>query len=273
MPSWFSGERAVHPVIRLPALLVRARLRVRRGDPEAEEALEEAHGLATASNEIQRIGPAAAALAEHAWLCGGSADEVLGVVQSGFELAMRKESARSLGELGLWMRRAGALEEPPEKCAEPWAEWIRGRWREATDAWGRLGRPYERADALSEGDEDAQREALAVFLELGARPAAERVRAALRARGASGLPRGPRPGTRANPAGLTARQMDVLKLLGERLTYGEIARRLFVSKKTVENHVSALLDRLGAATSPEAVQIAKERGLLPQQDGGGKARV
>jgi len=251
------------PVIRLPALLVRARLRVRRGDPGAGEALEEALGLAAASNEIQRIGPAASALAEQVWLRGGASDEIVGGVRSGFELAVRRGAAPTVGELGLWMRRAAALEEPPEACPEPWAAWIRGNWQEAADAWAQLGRPYERADALSEGDEDAQREALAVFLELGARPAAERVRAALRARGVSGLPRGPRPKTRANPAGLTARQMDVLKLLSQRLTYEEVARRLFVSKKTVENHVSALLARLGAATSPEAVQIAKDRGLLP----------
>jgi len=266
------GRAARSPVIRLPALLVRARLRVRRGDPGAEGILEEALALAMESNEIQRIGPAASALAEQVWLRGGNTDELVDAVRSGYELAVRMRSARSLGELGLWLRRAGALEEPPEPCPEPWDAWIRGNWREAAEAWGRQGRPYERADVLSEGDEDAQREALTVFLELGARPAAERVRAALRARGASGLPRGPRPGTRANPAGLTARQMDVLEHLNERLTYEEIARRLFVSKKTVENHVSALLARLGAASSPEAVRIARERGLLPQ-DGGGKPPV
>jgi DNA-binding NarL/FixJ family response regulator len=83
------------------------------------------------------------------------------------------------------------------------------------------------------------------------------VRRALRAMGVSGVPRGPRPATRANPAGLTARQVEVLRLVATGLTNAEIAERLFISAKTVDHHVSAILVKLGTATRREAAEKAR----------------
>ena len=65
------------------------------------------------------------------------------------------------------------------------------------------------------------------------------------------VPHGPREATRANPAGLTARQLEVLALLAEGLTNAEIADRLVVSPRTAEHHVAAVLTKLGAATRRE----------------------
>jgi DNA-binding NarL/FixJ family response regulator len=76
------------------------------------------------------------------------------------------------------------------------------------------------------------------------------------------IPRGPRGETRANPAGLTARQVDVLRLLGEGFTNAEIASQLVVSVRTVESHVAAVLDKLGAASRREAVASAADLGVL-----------
>jgi len=121
-----------------------------------------------------------------------------------------------------------------------------GDWRAAAAVWERLGCPFERAHALADADdEEALLTALDLAVGLGAEPLAARLRAKLRTYGVQRVPRGPRPDTRANPAGLTARQLEVLALLREGLTNGEIAERLVLSVRTVDHHVSAVLEKLG----------------------------
>ncbi len=65
------------------------------------------------------------------------------------------------------------------------------------------------------------------------------------------------PPTRANPAQLTARELEVLALVAEGLRNAEIADRLVVSRRTVDHHVSAILRKLGACTRVEAVAAAQ----------------
>jgi DNA-binding NarL/FixJ family response regulator len=72
--------------------------------------------------------------------------------------------------------------------------------------------------------------------------------------GVSHLPRRPRPRTRANPAGLTDRQLEVLELLAEGLTNAEIAGRLVVSVRTVDHHVAAILSKLNVGSRREAAR-------------------
>jgi DNA-binding CsgD family transcriptional regulator len=137
-----------------------------------------------------------------------------------------------------------------------------GDWRAAADAWEQLGCPYEQALALLDGDGAAQREALAIFERLGARPAAEITLGRLRQAGARGLPRGPRPATRANPLGLTPRQLEILLLVASGLRNGEIAERLSTTPKTVEHHITDILAKLNARSRVEAVSVAAASGLL-----------
>jgi DNA-binding CsgD family transcriptional regulator len=84
----------------------------------------------------------------------------------------------------------------------------------------------------------------------------------LRERGVRSVPRGPRPATRDTPAGLTARELDVLRLLADGHTNADIAQRLYISTRTVDHHVSSLLGKLGTRTRGGAVAEARRLGLL-----------
>jgi DNA-binding CsgD family transcriptional regulator len=76
-------------------------------------------------------------------------------------------------------------------------------------------------------------------------------------------PRRPRRATLANPAGLTARELDVLALLGQGLRNADIAGRLHIAEKTVDHHVSAILAKLGVRSRQEATRAAAARGIVP----------
>ena len=83
----------------------------------------------------------------------------------------------------------------------------------------------------------------------------------LRELGVHDVRRGPRPSTRTNAAGLTAREREILALVAEGLRNGEIAQRLFLSQRTVDNHVSAILRKLGADNRVQAAARAAELGI------------
>ncbi|NUR88531.1 MAG: response regulator transcription factor, partial [Nonomuraea sp.] len=67
---------------------------------------------------------------------------------------------------------------------------------------------------------------------------------------------------KAGETGLTAREVEVLRLVSEGLTNREVAERLFIAQKTVSVHVSNILGKLDAATRTEAAATARDRGLL-----------
>lgn len=54
---------------------------------------------------------------------------------------------------------------------------------------------------------------------------------------------------------LTAREQQVLELIADGLSNGQIAERLYISRKTVSVHVSAILRKLGAASRTEAARL------------------
>jgi DNA-binding NarL/FixJ family response regulator len=81
-------------------------------------------------------------------------------------------------------------------------------------------------------------------------------------KGIERIPRGPRASTTNNLAGLTTRQMDVLELLSAGMNNKEIATRLFLSEKTVDHHISAILSKLDVTSRVKAVAKAKEIGVL-----------
>jgi len=62
---------------------------------------------------------------------------------------------------------------------------------------------------------------------------------------------------------VTPRELEILGLIAEGLSTREIAERLYVSENTVKTHSSRLFAKLGARRRTQAVQLAKEAGLLP----------
>jgi DNA-binding CsgD family transcriptional regulator/tetratricopeptide (TPR) repeat protein len=251
----------VSPVTRVCVLAVAGSLAARRGD-DATAALDEALRIATQTRESQRLVPVAAARAEAAWIAGRLSDIVTEIDQA-WAAAVAYPQPWELAELTWWLRLAGDGRPQRGPLPGPFALMRRGEHRAAADEWRALGSPVWSAYALACSPQlrDAQ-ECLDILDRLG--DVAVR-RAVLRDRHARGLPvpRGPRATSRANPSGLTAREVEVLALLADGLSYAEVAERLILSEKTVGHHVSAVLRKLGEPTRSRAVAAALRRGIIP----------
>lgn len=245
---------------RTSALTLIGRLRARQGAPEANDLLDEAWEIAVAIGECQRIAPAACAAAEAAELAG-EPEAALGRVRTAYTIAVEHGTPPERAELAYWMGRAGQPVLVPD-IDHPYAALAREEWRVAAQAWERAGCPYETAVALGHSDQPADvLQALALADDLGAVPLAAALRARARLLGVSVVPRGPTSTTRTNPAGLTDRQLDVVRLLADGSTNAEIAARLVLSVRTVDSHVSAALAKLGAHTRRAAAERARELGI------------
>ena len=256
-----AAREAAGTTNRVVALVALGRLRGRRGDPGARAVLDEALDLALRSNTLQRLAPVAAARAELAWL-EGRGDDVGKEADRAFALAAQRRHPWFHGELAFWRWRAGLDPGPLDACAAPFRLQIEGRWQDAAAAWDALGCPYERARALADGDEAAQRAALATLDPLGAAPLAEHVRRQMRVAGVRSVPRGALASTRANAAGLTTRELEVLEQVAAGRKNAEIATRLSRSPRTVEHHIESILDKLAVASRADAVAAARRLGLL-----------
>ena len=229
-------------------------LRSRRGDPGVWEALDEVLEL-TRGEPPQRQVPLEVVRAEAAFLEG---DPERARAELGSMHPVGLTDRWIAGLLAVWRRRLDISPEETGPLPTPYTLELGGDYAAAAAAWEKLECPYNAAWALSLSDdeEDLQR-SHAVLSELGARPAAAIVARRLRERGAR-VARGPRPGTRLHPAGLTGREVEVLDLVAEGLTNAEIAARLHISGKTVGHHVSSILGKLGVGSRYEAAKLAME---------------
>jgi DNA-binding CsgD family transcriptional regulator len=265
--AWGEAERnarwgidADAPFIRCPALIVQGRLRVRRGDPGGAELLAQAWEIAQQLGDAQRIGPAASAIAEAAWL-RGDLTALRPFLRTGYEHVRRVSHGYLAAELGYWMVLAGVPVPVPES-GHPFALAAAGRWREAAEFWQRAGSPYEHAAALAQSPQTSDLlEALSILNAIGAEPLARQIRTRLKELGLTAIPRGPAPTTRDNIAGLTQQQAKVARLLVDGLTNAEIAGQLVLSVRTVESHVAAILAKLNVRTRRKAAIQLKALGL------------
>jgi DNA-binding CsgD family transcriptional regulator/tetratricopeptide (TPR) repeat protein len=257
------GIRRASIMPRICGLVVLGLVRARRGDPGHRELLDEAWSLAEPTDELFRMGQVVAARAEAAWLAG-DLEAIAAITDHPLRLAREREDRNAVGEFGVWRRRAGIDDgDLPFAVPEPEAAQLSGDWARAARIWNELGCPYEAALALADADEEEPlRQALDELQRLGARPAAAIVARRLQKRGVRNVPRGPRPNTRRNKAELTARELEVLRLLADGLRNATIAERLFLSRRTVDHHVSAILRKLNVQSRGEAVAEAGRLGLL-----------
>ena len=248
-------ERSKVAVHRLLAETVLAELAVRRGDAAAAERLDALSARAEETGELQRLVPVFELSIERS-LLGGEQPSVERMLP--YLSAIDGPYTEDVLRIGSWVTAAGFPVPLAAPASTPWEPMLRSDWHAAAAAFGDAGWEYDRAFMLSlAGDEESLVEAISIAYALGAAPLARRVAEQMRALGLR-VPRGPRQSTRSNHAGLTGRQLEVLTLLGEGLTNNEIADRLFVSPRTAEHHVAAVLQKLSAPTRRDAVRRAAE---------------
>jgi DNA-binding CsgD family transcriptional regulator len=253
-----------NPFARIHALVTLGLVRARRGDPGVWEPLDEALALAEPRHELQWIAAVAIARAEAAWLEGRKQDAIR-ETELAYEFAQELNTWWVAG-LGYWRWRSGLDEPLPSFGEETYRLEMAGDWGGASERWEAGGCVYSTVFALMDADEDAPlQRGLRELQALGAKPAAAIFARKLRARGALNVPRGQRAATRANPANLTPRELEVLVLLADGLRNSEIAERLVVSRKTVDHHVSAILRKLMVKTRGQAGAEATRLGLTVQR--------
>ncbi len=248
------------PGPRAEALRILTVVRARRGDPAPPQGLDEARALVDDAAWAIDIAITRAEVA----LLDGRPGDVTAATDEGLALCEGRESLRPFGEIVLWRHRAGLEVPSGRRLPEPVALEVAGRTEDAARAWEALGSAYHAAMARALADDAGLiAEGHAGLLTLGAGGAAKIAARRLRERGVKGIARGPRATTLSNPAQLTAREVAVLGHVAEGLSNAQVAERLFVSPRTVDYHVSAILRKLGARSRGEAVAMAHDLALLP----------
>jgi len=246
------------PVATLWPHLVSILVPLRRGENVTAARLDEAWGLAEQIDEPMRRLAVLAALAEWCWMTGVEDSRV---TRAAKDLADGPTTSWGAGGFLLWLRRLG-LDLPEVTVAEPFRLALDGRAAEAASWWRRAGDPFLEAMSLADSAEEKDRVRAVTLLDrLGAVGTADRLRLDLRRDAVDGVPQRPRASTQANPAGLTNRQLDVARLVARGLSNAEIAARLFISPKTADHHVSAVLAKLDLPNRRAIVVQADELGL------------
>ncbi|MCF0074961.1 AAA family ATPase [Dyadobacter sp. CY261] len=244
------------PVIKAGALVTFGLLKLRRGEPGALELLSEARTIAFDTMELHRIIPALSALLEYEWLLGAILVETA-VLDRVVQMIRQTKKITDDNKLFFWLKRARK-----DYILTEGSDHRHDQERLSAAYWEKLGCPYEYALTLFDGDEDDMKQALTIVQKLGADTVYDKMRQSMRSVGLKKIPRGKRLSTRSNSAQLTTRELDVLHHLRTGMQNREIAEKLFISAKTVDHHISALLLKLNVSSRVKAVHEALKLGIV-----------
>jgi DNA-binding CsgD family transcriptional regulator/tetratricopeptide (TPR) repeat protein len=246
-------------VSRISPLVARGVIHARRGKPDGQSLLAEADDLAVSAGDPVLAAEVGLARLEAAWL---ARDEVgMRVEAERLAEVVARTDPWTRGSISVWLRRCGFPDPGVGVVTPPYQLMLAGQYRAAADEWLRLNCPYDSGLALIDSDQhDDLLEALRLFERTGATSTVAMVQARMRDLGMTAIPRGVRAGTRSNRFGLTRREQEVLELVCENLTNAEIGVRLFISERTVDSHVSAVLMKLGVDSRRKAARLVAETG-------------
>jgi predicted ATPase/DNA-binding CsgD family transcriptional regulator len=262
--SLLQTNESLPSLVRVAAITVLTRIHIRKGEFEkARSLIYESKKISNHTQEAHRIVPTLIAELELSWITNDPIPEQE-IATAQRELFPNMNNCWYYSELAYWMNKCGVLkiEDRHIKFTKPFHLEIMGNWKAAAESWKELACPYEQALALFNGGQEHQKEALAILNDLGASATYSTLRSKLRINGVKEIPKGLRKSTRNNPACLTNRQIDVLNLLKEGLQNTEIARKLFISTKTVSHHISAILSQFEVNSRAKAVAEAKKKGIF-----------
>lgn len=245
--------------------IVAALLALRRGEdrPAADAHVRAAAELAERLDESLVTLAVLSVRAERAWLTG-DADPALDEADVALEAAATLPGTQwAVGDLRVWLARLGRPGPAGhDELPEPYRLELSGAHAAAAQRWRDVGAPFDAAiTAVHAKDAATAAAGLASLDALDVPATAARARRILTGRGIRSLPARPRTATLANPSGLTNRQLDVARLVARGLTNAELARELYISPKTADHHVSAVLSRLGLASRRDIVRAAASLGL------------
>ncbi|WP_339718926.1 AAA family ATPase [uncultured Paraglaciecola sp.] len=258
-------------LMKLPALIVLARVSSRLAVEDSYALLCQALKDAQSTNEYQYMIPARLGLIEHSWLYAFDdfqQEDAKKHINWLDELAEGVLNKWQLGELIIWKKRfnieVGDSHSSANVMAQPYQLELNGDIEAAYCAWQRLGMPFNAGMSLLHNQPKQSQvrqsyliKAWEIFENIQARSALQWIRNAAIIEGLTDiLPksrRGPYAKTRQHPIGLTNKEQQVLKLLVTGASNQQIAESLSRSNRTIENHVSSILSKLNVDNRVEAM--------------------